>query len=199
MPCIVKKTFEAALSSGNDLIVQVKDNQSGLVGRLETCIAETDGQSTDRTLQEARNRQEERIVTVYDPAKALAGTDWGPLIKSLIVVQRRTKIYNPANGLWRSREEVAYYVASYVAPAQTFAKAIRAHWGIENRNHYVRDVTLGEDKSRIRVNPGVMARLRSFTLNILRANGAENIAKTLWLNAINPLAIMRYKGISLEK
>ncbi len=73
------------------------------------------------------------------------------------------------------------------------------HWGIENRNHYVRDVTLGEDKSRIRVNPGVMARLRSFTLNILRANGAENIAKTLWLNTINPLAIMRYKGIGLEK
>jgi hypothetical protein len=199
MPCIVKKTFEAALSSGNDLIVQVKDNQSGLVERLETCVAETASLSTNRTCEQTRNRHEERIVTVYDPAKALAGTDWEPLIKALIVVQRRTKIYNPANGLWKSRNEVTYYVASYVAPAHIFARAIRAHWGIENRNHYVRDVTLGEDKSRIRINPGVMARLRSFTLNILRANGAENIAQTLWLNAINPLAIMSYKGISLEK
>ncbi len=185
--------------SGNDLIVQVKDNQSGLVERLETCVTDTAGISTDHTCEQARSRHEERIVTVYDPAKALAGTDWQHLIKALIVVQRRTKIYNPVNGLWKSRNEVAYYVASYVAPAHVFARAIRAHWGIENRNHYVRDVTLGEDKSRIRVNPGIMARLRSFTLNILRANGAENIAKTLWLNAINPLAIMRYKGIGLEK
>src|SRR5690348_1838409 len=38
-------------------------------------------------------------------------------------------------------------------------------WGIENRDHYVRDVTLGEDASRIRHKPGGMARIRSAALN----------------------------------
>ena len=44
-----------------------------------------------------------------------------------------------------------------------------------HRAHYVRDVTLGEDASRIRTRPGVIARIRSVALNILRANGVESI------------------------
>ena len=50
------------------------------------------------------------------------------------------------------------------------AEAIRTHWKVENTSHYSRDVTLGEDRSRIRTNPGVFARLRSFAFNILKAN-----------------------------
>ena len=52
--------------------------------------------------------------------------------------------------------------------------------GIENRNHYVRDVSCDEDKSRIRDNPGIMARARSFALNIMRKNGITNVAQALW-------------------
>jgi len=51
--------------------------------------------------------------------------------------------------------------------AEEFRQAIHNHWGIENRNHYVRDVCMGEDRSRIRTNPHIMAKLRSFALNIL--------------------------------
>jgi predicted transposase YbfD/YdcC len=65
------------------------------------------------------------------------------------------------------------------------AHAIRAHWGIENRAHHVRDVTLGEDASRIRNRPGVMARLRSLALNILRASGAQNVREALHANALS--------------
>jgi predicted transposase YbfD/YdcC len=60
--------------------------------------------------------------------------------------------------------------------AQEIAKAIRNHWGIENRNHYVRDVTFREDASRIRKKPGHFARLRNVALNLLRANRVTNIA-----------------------
>jgi hypothetical protein len=60
-----------------------------------------------------------------------------------------------------------------------------SHWGIENRAHYVRDVTLGEDASRIRNRPGVMARLRSLALNILRANGVRNVSHALYANALS--------------
>ena len=64
-----------------------------------------------------------------------------------------------------------------------------------HRSHYVRDVTLAEDASRIRINPGIMARLRSYVLNIARANGAENIARALWIAAIDPTISLSYKGV----
>jgi len=72
---------------------------------------------------------------------------------------------------------------------------IRAHWGVENRNHYVRDVSCGEDKSRIRTNPGIMARARSFALNILRHNGVPNVAKALWAGALDLDIVLNYKGL----
>src|SRR5690349_3841795 len=56
------------------------------------------------------------------------------------------------------------------------AKAIRDHWHIENRSHYVRDGSFAEDASRIRRNPGIFARLRSFAANILRFNGIHNVS-----------------------
>jgi predicted amino acid-binding ACT domain protein len=46
-------------------------------------------------------------------------------------------------------------------------------------------VTLGEDASRIRTRPGVMARIRSVALNILRANGVQNISQALYNNALS--------------
>ena len=49
--------------------------------------------------------------------------------------------------------EVRYYIASFKATAQDFARRIRGYWGVENKVHYVRDVTQGEDKSRIRTTP----------------------------------------------
>jgi predicted transposase YbfD/YdcC len=72
---------------------------------------------------------------------------------------------------------------------------IRGHWGIENANNYVRDVTLGEDRSRIRKNPGILARLRSFALNIMRHEGVENVSHELYMNALNIGRILRYKGL----
>ena len=61
-----------------------------------------------------------------------------------------------------------------------------------HRNHHVRDVSFFEDLSRIRIKPGYFARMCSFALNILRANGAANIARELYINALNPLHAMAY-------
>ena len=60
-----------------------------------------------------------------------------------------------------------------------------ARTGHRNRAHYIRDVTLGEDASRIRTKPGMMARIRSIALNVLRANGIQNISMTLYANAVS--------------
>ena len=54
-----------------------------------------------------------------------------------------------------------------------------------HRSHYVRDVTFGEDTSRTRIKPTHFARFRSFAINILRANGVENVARELYINALN--------------
>ncbi|MER6076249.1 transposase [Streptomyces sp. NPDC001817] len=58
------------------------------------------------------------------------------------------------------------------------AQAMRGHWGIENKIHYVRDTLWDEDRSRVRTGHGPqnMATLRNAALNHLRADGATNIA-----------------------
>jgi hypothetical protein len=67
-----------------------------------------------------------------------------------------------------ARQPCSSPVSDVVLPAAGCAKAIRHHWHIENRSHYVRDGSFAEDASRIHRNPGIFARLRSFAANILR-------------------------------
>ncbi len=57
---------------------------------------------------------------------------------------------------------------------------IRAHWRIENGSHYVRDTTFAEDASRIRKNPDIVARLRSFAYNLIRTTDGSNIRNPRW-------------------
>lgn len=126
----------------------------------------------------------------------MADTEWQPLINTVLRVTRRTLLYSATTGLWTERGEVAIYVSSATGhSAAVWAAVIREHWGIENRNHYVRDVTCDEDASRIRHNPGIMARARSCALNILRKNGINNVAQALWAGAINLDLILAYKTI----
>ena len=71
--------------------------------------------------------------------------------------------------------------------ANRAAIAVRMHWGIENKLHYTRDVTLREDASRIRKNPGVFARIRSFAYNILRFNQSDTIPQDRYAAALGGL------------
>ena len=89
--------------------------------------------------------------------------------------------------------EVTYAVTSR-APARADARrllaALRGHWGIENRLHWVRDVTFDEDRSQIRTGaaPQVTAACRNLALALLRRTGAANIAATCRTYAGRPLA-----------
>jgi predicted transposase YbfD/YdcC len=67
------------------------------------------------------------------------------------------------------------FVSDVALPAAQCAKSIRDHGSIENRSHYVRDGRFAEDASRIRCNPNIFARVRSFAANILRFNGVRNV------------------------
>ena len=68
-------------------------------------------------------------------------------------------------------------------------------WGIENRLHDVRDITLGADGSCIRRNPGLFALPRSFALNLLCFNGVSNISLALYDNALNFDRLLAYQSL----
>jgi len=75
--------------------------------------------------------------------------------------------------------EVVYLVTSdRSASPETLAAWVRRHWHIENKLHWVRDVTYQEDKSLVRTGsaPRVMASLRSLAISLLRLDGHANIA-----------------------
>ena len=87
--------------------------------------------------------------------------------------------------------EVAYAVTSVGcdrANAETLLKWYRGHWGIENRLHWVRDETFGEDRCRVRSGnaPQVLAAIRNLTISWLRSQGIAKIAESLRENAWNP-------------
>jgi len=88
----------------------------------------------------------------------------------------------------RPSSEIAYYLANAPLTAKVAACAIRAHWGVETTSHYSRDVTMGEDRSRIRTNPGVFARIRSFAFNILKANRSSTLPQDRYRAALRGIA-----------
>lgn len=121
--------------------------------------------------------------------------EWKPSIACAIRVKRDTEIFDTKTQKWQARSEQAYYLSSHQHSATYFTTAIREHWHIENRNHYVRDVSLKEDASRIRTQPGSFARLRSLALNILRINQVANIKAALFENALDFDGLINMRGI----
>ncbi len=134
MRCTVKKTFQIARDTGNDLIVQVKANQPNLLQGLEQIAATRTAVAVHDSRNRARNRREDRHVHVFDTAVALKGTEWEPLVAAMVCVHRQTLMRSAATGLWTRREELSFYVSSVMLPAETFANAIRGHWAVENKN-----------------------------------------------------------------
>jgi predicted transposase YbfD/YdcC len=71
----------------------------------------------------------------------------------------------------RGRTDTRYYISSADLAAQAAAEAVRGHWGIENRLHWVLDVVFGDDQARLRTGHGAknMAVVRHFAINLVRA------------------------------
>jgi hypothetical protein len=77
---------------------------------------------------------------------------------------------------------------------------LRGHWSIENRSHYVRDVTLGEDACSIACGhaPQNLAVLRNTLIAWLRLQGCSNIASGLRASARNTRRLFTKLGILKE-
>ncbi len=182
-----KKTFERAAEKGLRLIAQVKANQPTLFGDVQRLCDEHVPLDRHETTDTARARHETRRVEIFDAGTHFHDTEWAPFIAAVIRVQRRRLVRETATGLWSLASETSYHVSNAVFSADAAGAAIRAHWGIENRHHYPRDVTMGEDACRVRKNPGILARIRSFAANIMRANNVANMTDARYRNAIGGL------------
>jgi predicted transposase YbfD/YdcC len=183
-----KKTLKTAKETSNEVIVQVKENQKHLlnsceqVGREEAVI----DRHVSRT--KGRGRKETRTVEVFDQIKKWPTSvkrQWEKYVAAIIRVERIRKKFDTRLKKWSRSSEISYYLSTVLLSAQEYNKAIREHWWIENKNHYVRDVSMHEDKSRIRVNPDRFVKLRSIALNVMRANGEENIKQALYKNGLS--------------
>jgi len=190
-----EKTLETAQATGNDVIVQVKANQPTL---FNDCQIISDTSSADAVYTEpvtkARNRIESRHVEVF-VAPDLTHADKWDAVAAIIKVDRHRQVFDTKTKTWKNTDETAFYISTAILTAETFCQGIRQHWGTENSNHYVRDVTLGEDQSRIRDNPHMFAKLRSFALNILRSNNVQNVSMELFNNCMNFDRLLTYAGI----
>ena len=117
-----------------------------------------------------------------------------PHAAQAIQVTRKVRKRNTRK--WRTE---TVYAVTDLAPEQArphqLATWLRGHWCIENRLHWVRDVTFGEDLSQARTGngPQVMATLRNLAISLLRLTGATNIAKAIRYHARDtkrPLALL---------
>ncbi len=98
------------------------------------------------------------------------------------------------------RCEVVYGITSLSSQKADPARLLslnRHHWSIENRVHWVRDVTFDEDRSQVRKNAGphVMASLRNLAISLLRMAGAKNVAHALRVCSWNRNQALRLIGI----
>jgi predicted transposase YbfD/YdcC len=96
--------------------------------------------------------------------------------------------------------ETAYFLTSIPADqgdAEALDHLVRGHWGIENRIHYVRDVTYDEDQSQAYTGngPRTLATCRNLAISVLRSAGHTNIAKALRHIARNTTRALTILGL----
>ena len=166
-----KKTAQTIVDSGNDYLGALKGNQSGL---LSAVSAKFQAQQTVQHINKGHGRIEKRTVSI---SHDLNGIPDFPGLQTLIRVQAERQVHRAT--VIEVSTETRYYLASFVETAQAFAERIRGYWGVENKVHYVRDVTQGEDASRIRTPPliQIWALARNFALNLYRDNDFQNMAQ----------------------
>jgi predicted transposase YbfD/YdcC len=186
---------------GGDYLLPVKDNQACLREEIALVFTESrllaDTITCARTTDQHGNRIEERCLRA---STALLGyTDW-PGHQQVLELKRR--IINKSTGVRRT--EVVYAITSLHserASARQLLQLWREHWHIENKLHWVRDVTFDEDRSQVRTGriPQVMAALRNVAISLLRVSGAENIAAACRRCAARPALALAAVGLNLRE
>ncbi len=173
-----KKTTQVIINSNNDYVIGVKGNQPNLLKQITTTTKDKTQIITSSIISErSKGRVEKREVYVSNNISGIS-EEWIGL-KSLIRVERTVIEKN------KERNETSFYISSLVTDAYGFNIGIRRHWGIENRLHYVKDVTFKEDDSKIKKGNAAenFSLIRNIAINIFRINGQKNMKQATRLVA----------------
>ena len=190
--------------AGGDYLFLVKGNQPQLFDDLRLLFAPLSpakraGEGVLRlpeqhaqTTEKAHGRLDMRSIRVSSELKGYS--DW-PGLEQVFEIRRCWQ----AKGVWK--EAVRYGVTSLPAPIAFPERLLtlkRGHWIIENSLHYVKDVTMGEDKSTVhRGNgPKIMAALRNTVVSLLRHAGFSTIAARMRYNSTHPHAALDVLSLS---
>jgi predicted transposase YbfD/YdcC len=161
----------AITEQGADYLLAVKANQPTLRAEVATAFAAAPVVDTHVDLDKGHGRIEERRMSVLREVDWLDSDRRFPgelrLPATACLLRAETRVETAA----RIRSETRYFVSSRALTAAEAAATVRAHWAIENRLHWVLDVTFGDDQSRLRKGHGArnMATVRHFALNLVRA------------------------------
>ena len=162
----------AILAKGAHYLLAVKANQPAIRAEIAAAFACALPSSLDISVEydKGHGRIERRCVSVLrdvgwlEGGRRFPGEFRLPGAVCIIRVESRTELAD------RCRFETRYYISSAPLTAAQAQEAVRGHWGIENRLHWVLDVVFGEDQSRLRKGHGAknMAIVRHFAINLIR-------------------------------
>jgi predicted transposase YbfD/YdcC len=165
------KIAEAIQAKGADYLIAVKDNWPNLHGEIERYF-ETPPDSLDRhvTTDGDHGRIEvRRHVVSHDVAwlstdRRFPGEPRFPGLAAIALVEAEVERGGKTTLARR------YYLSSALLDARTFARAVRAHWGVENRLHWVMDVVFHDDLARLRTGHGPenMAIVKHMAMNLVQ-------------------------------
>jgi predicted transposase YbfD/YdcC len=171
---------QAITAQRADWLLAVKANQPRLRAEVEAAFAEAARLETSIDLDKGHGRIEERRMAVLREIDWLDGTRRFPgelrLPGAACLLRAETRVESTG----QTRTETRYFISSRALTAAEAAAAVREHWAIENRLHWVLDVTFGDDQSRLRKGHGArnMATVRHFALNLVRAAADKRSIKS---------------------
>jgi predicted transposase YbfD/YdcC len=178
----------------------VKENQGGLRDLLalllDSPVAGRIPVERAITSDVGHGRIEQRTLI---SSRVLAGRVAWPGLEQIFRLERRRR--QKKSGV--REEEVVYGITSLApalaGPAQLL-ELVRGHWLIENRSHWVRDVTFEEDRSQAHSGsiPQVMAALRNAAIGRMRQAGHRNIASACRYYAAQPWKALALLGITCD-
>ena len=163
---------QSILDAEADYLLAVNDNQPTLHADIESYFDTAPPDEVERVeivgkdhgRLEVRNHTVSQVVDWYAAERSYPGAPRFAKLTTIAMVESRIERGDKIATERRS------YISSRALSAAAFAEVARGHWAIENKLHWVLDVTFGEDLSRLRVGHGAknMAVVRHFALNLVR-------------------------------
>ena len=165
---------------GGFYILIAKDNQPTLLQGLADFFADPPADwcwEQEETWDKAHGRLEQRRITCSCELNEWLAARWSG-VAQVFRLERTTTLLKTGH----VRQHLVYGISNLPlskVPAAHMLPLNRRHWSIENRLHWRRDVTLGEDRCQTRTGaaPSILARLNSAILSLMDRLGVHNVSR----------------------